>query len=137
MANYYATARSNYFKVKNKRAFKADCDKMGVGVWDDRKDGRVGIYPESDDEGGWPSESWPEDADDAYEFDVCDVISAHLVEGEVAILLEAGAEKLRYVHGHAIAVNSKGETRKVMLNDIYDLAKELTDRPDDITGAEY
>ena len=136
MADYYATARSNYFKVRNKRAFIADCEKMGVGVWDDRKDGRVGIHPE-DDSGGWPNESWPEGDDDPYEFDVVDVVSAHLADGEVAILFEVGSEKLRYIEGYAVAVNSKGQRRRVNLKNIYKLAEKLTDRPDDVTWAEY
>lgn len=139
MANYYGSARSNYFQVKDKEAFVAHCERLSLGVWDDQKDdqkdGRVGVYGE--DEGGWPSSYWDEEANDDVEFDVVEEIQKHLADGEVCILMEAGAEKLRYVAGTAVAFNNKGDLKEINLGQIYDLAKELTDRPDDITPAEY
>jgi hypothetical protein len=46
----------------------------------------------------------------------------------------AGAEKLRYIHGYAIAFNNKGETRMIHLTDIYKIAEELGK---DVKKAEY
>ena len=55
----------------------------------------------------------------------------------VAIFIDAGSEKLRYIHGCAVAINSKGESVRIMLNDIYELAKQLTEHPENITEATY
>ena len=136
MANFYATARSNYFKVKDLEAFKKHAGKMCLEVHEDG-DGLVMVHPDECriDCGGWPSSFYGELEDS--EFDVADEISQHLADGEVAIFMESGHEKLRYVSGIALAINSAGETKKVDMDDIHGLAKELTDRPDDITRAEY
>jgi len=148
MANWYGTARSNYFHVKDKKKFKEHCDLMNLGVWDDRKDGRVGVYPWDNDDGGWPS-SIPIDEEqqkkfgieptdgDYWEFDFAEEISKHLKKGEVAIFVQVGAEKMRYVTGHASAINSEGVLQTISLENIYEIAKGMTDRPDDVTIAEY
>ena len=39
--------------------------------------------------------------------------------GEVAILQEVGAEKLRYLVGYAVAVNHRGETLAVSIDEVY------------------
>ncbi|HTE91774.1 MAG TPA: hypothetical protein VK639_22680 [Terriglobales bacterium] len=57
-----------------------------------------------------------------------------LVNGLNRLANEAGAEKCRYVTGWALAVNSKGETRRVSLQDIYDLAGQIGEH---VTKAEY
>jgi molybdopterin biosynthesis enzyme len=49
----------------------------------------------------------------------------HLHDEDVAVLMEAGAEKLRYVSGWAVAVNSKGDLVEIGLSDIYEKAKHL------------
>lgn len=141
MATYFATARSNYFRVKDAEAFETLCEEMGLEMWESEED--EGRFAVSGEEHGWPSmaeldEDDPRaDEDGEWEFDVFEEISKHLVDGEVAVFMEAGNEAMRYVNGYAVAVNSKGETRSLRLNDILDLAKELTDRPDDITECSY
>jgi hypothetical protein len=62
-------------------------------------------------------------------------LSTHLAEGSVAVIVEAGAEKLRYVHGHAVAVNSKGEQLCIGLGDIYEMAEKRFGG--EVTRAEY
>jgi len=52
----------------------------------------------------------------------------------VAIMMEAGAEKCRYINAYALAVNSKGETKEISLDQIYELAQPLGEH---ITRAEY
>lgn len=59
-----------------------------------------------------------------------DLVAAHLVDGDVAVFLEVGAEKMRYLGGIAYAVNSQGESRTVSLEDIYEQAKPLGDATD-------
>lgn len=121
MADYRATARSNYFKVKDEEAFETFCGKIGVEMI--TKDGRVGFICSLDpDCGAPPSSMYSEDVGDHIEIDLCEAISQHLVEGEVAIIVEAGHEKFNYVSGSAIAVNSKGKVCFVDINEIYDLA---------------
>lgn len=133
MANWYGTARSNYFKVKDEQAFRAALAQLeDIKVIDDRTrlddpgEGRFALLVEDSDSGSWPSWVFSDDeSDEPDEVDLVAVIAPHLAEGEVAVLMEAGAEKLRYITGWALAFNGKGEIRRVSLDDIYDAAAEL------------
>jgi hypothetical protein len=53
------------------------------------------------------------------EIDLVAELAQHLPKGEVAVLMEIGAEKLRYLTGIAIAVNYKGRATVVSLDDVY------------------
>ena len=130
MANYIATARSNYFRVKDKEKFEEWC--WGLGLTLIGEDDKLGFVVETND-GQIPAWRVGEDGD-MDEVDFGGELASHLVDGEVAIFIEVGAEKLRYVSGYAIAVNSKGETRQVFLMDIYKAAGDLGPN---ITAAEY
>ncbi len=152
MANFYGSARTNYFKVKDKEVFLKALEHVpdievvnentppysseGV-VPDDFDFGGMGILVSEGDCGCFPSWGYDGDNDEELEFDLPILVSEHLVDGEVAIFMECGAEKLRYVTGWAQAINNKAETKFISLTDIYSVAKELTNRPDDITHAEY
>jgi hypothetical protein len=123
MANYCSTARTNYFRVKDVDAFNAWAkeyeDNYRVEVVD-KEDTFAILF---DSESGIPtSREVDGDYDD---IDFMDELSKHLADDEVAILHEAGAEKLRYINGFAIAINNKAERRVVSLDDIYTFAKEL------------
>lgn len=137
MANYYASARSNYFKVKDLEAFKAWVDTIpGIGLWADRPDGEVGIFVNDCDGAGWPSYRWNDElAPEPDDFDLAEELSEHLTDDSVAILMEVGNEKLRYLTGFAIAVNSKGEILRVSINDIYELVVKNWDL--EVSLAEY
>jgi hypothetical protein len=140
MANYYASARSNYFEVKDEEAFLAEMNKIpgievdGVTFSDDVK--RFCILGDDADGAGWTSFYLDED-DNEVEVDLPMVVADHLKDDEVAIFMEVGAEKLRYVIGYAVAVNNEGDIRTVSLDEIYNLGRELTDKPDNLTRAEY
>jgi hypothetical protein len=135
MANYYASCRTNYFKVKDDEAFENAMSEIpGVEVTTDAAG--YGLLGDDPDGAGWPG-WYMDDDDNEIEVDIYQAVAEHLVDGEVAIFMESGAEKLRYIVGFAVAVNNKGEIKALGLNDIYKMAKELTDRPDDITVAEY
>lgn len=133
MANYYATARSNYFAVKDEKAFREWAEQIGLTILEPDHstkvaDGipRFGITPgDCDDSGGWPTSLYNEETDDFDDIDVSDELAPHLCDGEVAILMEVGNEKLRYVSGDAVAVNNKGESKYLNLDDIYKVAKKL------------
>jgi hypothetical protein len=100
------------------------------------KDG-IGFIGNDGDGAGWPNQIYDEKTGDWNEVDFHKDLSKHLTEDSVAITMEAGAEKARYIVGCAVAVNSKGEIKVVNLIDIYDLAKGLTNKPEEITQAEY
>ena len=140
MANYVGSARSNYFKVKDLEKFKAWCKELEIEVVVSDKDPELVtmLVGRDSDTGGWPNwRSNPEAADpseDDEEVDLEKELSAHLRPGWVAVLVEVGSEKLRYLHGHATAVNSKGKTKTVNLNQIYKLSKDLGGHITNIEG---
>lgn len=131
MANYYATARSNYFGVKDVQAFKEWCNKRSLEFWekselgDENEDSLFAITPLSYDSGAWPIYHYNEETGKDKDFEIAEEICEHLKDGHVAILIEVGNEKLRYLNGYAIAVNNHGESKSINLNDITDMAREL------------
>lgn len=157
MSTYASTDRTNYFRVQDLDAFKADLENHAIDYrgWNDRV--YTGVILDEDDnnkpqgaialfaEDGWPSFDPDQIADklelEEFETDyegIEDLIAAHLVPTDVAVVMGAGAEKQRYVNGYAIAVNSTGQRRQIVLSDIYDLAKEIAPQTGaSITLAEY
>lgn len=138
MANYYGVARSNYFKVRDAAGFKSWVAEFG-GVEVKEEGEHVMLLSGDYDSGGW---SIVENTDDDMEIiDVVDFatrMSAHLQPGQVAVFMEIGHEKLRYLVGYAVAVDSHGRTVVVGLDDIYKKAAEEFGVPlSDITSAEY
>lgn len=133
MANYIASCRSNYFKVKDLAAFEEDMSQYEVTIVE--KDDLVGILGNDPDGGGWPSYVRNEETEDYDDVDFPLVVAAHLTEDSIAVFIEAGAEKLRYVCGNAVAFNHKGEAEYISLYNIYDKAEQRFGiRP---TPAEY
>ena len=136
MANWYGSARSNHFKVKDTGAFLQWAERRRLGVFKtERGSDILAIHPDdSTDSGGWPSY----DPDTDNEFDLVSELSEHLAPGQVAILLEVGAEKLRYLTGQAIAVNPKGRVVGISLGDIYrKAARAFRVAESEIIRAEY
>lgn len=129
MANYYGTTRTNYFAVKDGAAFEKELEDFPVQIISQTgEDGvtRYGFLDSNVDGAGLDWSYWDHDTDDSVEIDWLGILAKHLADGEVAIIMEVGAEKYRYLVGTAIAVNNKGETREVDLNkDIARLALEL------------
>lgn len=137
MANYIGSARTNYFNVKSLSKFNEALLEVPDIELVFNDDDQVGIIVSDGDSGTFPSFIWDDDKEDDVELDLAGLVSEHLVEGEVAIFMEVGAEKLRYVSGYAEAINSKGERKSISLNNIYDLAAGLTDSPKPITLCEF
>jgi hypothetical protein len=138
MANYCATCRTNYFRVRDVFAFGEWADQYSVTVADlvvDSAENPVTKYAllgEDPDGGGWPS--WNPETDEEINF--VEELSKHLADGEVAVLIEVGAEKQRYVIGYAVAVDNSGRTVVLSLDEIYGKAKEAFNVKE-ITRAEY
>lgn len=131
MADYISTGRSNYFRVKEVDAFKALCNLWSVEFIDKKPveggqpdDILVGFLANS----GlslYRSTDEPANEDNVLEYDFdafLQELAAHLMEEEVAVMMESGYEGMRYVSGFAIAVNSKGEKEAVYTEDIYEKA---------------
>lgn len=122
MANWYGTARSNYFKVKDADAFKAWVDSLPDCVLIERN-GLYGFYSQCPDSGGFPIQRYDDETEDYVDIELAEELAGHLMEGEVAVLMEAGAEKVRYISGWALAIASDGRTARVDLGDIYEKAQ--------------
>ena len=136
MANYYGQSRTNYFLVKDAEAFKAEMANYEVNVIEQQMHGETGygILDADSDGGGLQWSQFNEETEDYDDLAWEDIIGKHLKDGSVCVLMETGAEKYRYLTGWAVAFNNKGESRRVNLTDIYDLAKELGT---DVVLAEY
>ena len=120
MANWYGVARSNYFAVKNKKKFLKDMAQLEVEVQTQElepKKVKYAIFSISE-EGGW--NNWDKEGEQ-----ICYVqlISKHLVDKEICVLVECGAEKHRYLTGQSCAFDSSGKTVSVSIDDVYEKAK--------------
>ena len=137
MANYVGSARSNYFRVRDETAFLNWVETL-PGVVARREDDdpeRFTLLVEDGDDGGWPGWRFDEPGEDEEEIDLHAELAGHLAEGEVAVLEEVGAEKLRYLVGYAVAVNHRGEKLAVSLDDIYEKVRAAGWGPDVSTAA--
>lgn len=123
MANYYSSSRTNFFAVKSGAAFTEAMAKLGVEVCDGEEADTY--YLLGDGEGGWPHWLEDEETGEDIEFDFIELVAEHLADGHVAVFMEAGAEKLRYIVGSAVAINNKNERAEISLEDIYDGARGL------------
>jgi len=149
MSQWYGTARTNYFHC-DLAALAEAIEPFDLRVYEGG-DGLVMLSPsEMSDDGGWPS--WaqidapdPEDAGETIEkeieFSFEEYVMPYVVEGEVVIAMSAGAEKLRYVSGNALAFCRRGlevQIVHISLQDIYALSAEKFAVPrESITACEY
>lgn len=128
MADYEAAARTNYFKVKDVEAFTAFISKLNdcVIITTAARDGDTlyGFYCETD-HGTFPCTMYDEETHTHTEIDVVDEIAKHLAPNSVAVFMETGHEKMRYVDGWACAVDNSGKQIHIHLTDIYDQAKAV------------
>jgi hypothetical protein len=134
VANWYGTARSNHVRLKDPQAVRLLLAARApeVELHESCSDpGRFAFLVGGlSDNGGWPgvcpltADGKEEDDADPIGFD--DLIAEHLVEGEVLILMEVGAEKRRYVTGRAHALRVKDGRRQdlvLSIEDIYALVE--------------
>lgn len=126
MANYTAYFRSNYFAVKDVAQFQQFCDEFQLEMITKTDDGET-LYGFLDqgNEGGIPATLFNEATQDWEDADLLTALAAHLVEDYVAIVMEVGFEKMRYLVGEAHAVNAKGDIISVELDEIYERSAVL------------
>lgn len=136
MANFYGQARTNYFKVKDEDAFLEELGKYPVQIIKEEKDGEILYGFLDDDSNGGGAIDYYEDENGEYlEVEWAEFFKRHLEDNWVAVIIESGSEKYRYISGHATAFNNKGEAIHLDLSDIYALATEKLGEK--ITLAEY
>jgi hypothetical protein len=136
MANWCGTSRSNYFRVKDEAAFREWAMSLNIGIFQNDQDAAMfAAHPgEHRGDGSWPSYDYEE----REEIHFVNQLSAHLAEGQIAVLMAAGAENLHHITGDAVAVNPEGQVVNISLNDIYVKAARRFRMPrSSITFAEY
>ncbi len=135
MANWYGASRSNYFTPTDKALLVESIKDFDIEVADG-KNGKVALLATSED-GDWPSYFLDEDGDQQ-EFSFEDYVCPFLAEGEVMVLMTAGAEKLRYITGYAESYTKDGKVAGISINDIYKLtAEKLGIEQEKITHCQY
>ena len=118
MANYEGFARTNYFQVLDIEAFRTWDESLKLEVITDIDEpGAVGLISHTDT-GTWPAC----DLETMEDIDFSDLLAKHLAPGQIAILMEIGHEKMCYLGGYAVAINSEGREVGINLFDIYELA---------------
>lgn len=121
MATYSERARSNYFKVKDDNAFIIEMDKYEVDIIK-KPEGMFCAISRS--ENGFPSSIYDEDTEQDKDIEFNQILSEHLADGEVCVLMGVGSEKNRYLVGWAMAFNNTGKTVNIGLDEIYHRASE-------------
>lgn len=126
MANYCATARTNYFNVRDIDAFHLAMASVPDIHIDSRTTGGTqscALFCQGD--AGWPSEQYTDDPlEDAEAIDLPGLVAEHLADGSVAVFLESGNEGLRFIDGRATAVDACGGRIDLGLHGIFALAAQ-------------
>lgn len=136
MANWHGTSRSNYFRVKDPTVFRQWAERLGFGSLSEKTMQRSSAFTEARALAMVPGLSTT--TTPIGEIDLPSELSTHLAEGQVAVLMEVGAEKLCYVTGSACAINHLGHVIDISLGDIYrEAARTFRIRESEITRAEY
>lgn len=136
MSSWYGTSRTNYVQIINLdglREFLKQCD-LNIGQHSSSSDMFAFFAGDMSEDGEWPvfytvEIPDPEDPDSTLEeereFDFATDIMPFVAEGQVLVVMSAGAEKQCYVSGYSEAFIRKGEdvqSVSLNLNDIYALA---------------
>ena len=123
MANYSEIIRSNYFQVKDKEAWETFCKRWGLTPIFDANghgfvldDGPIRYLPLVE----YMVDGETEDDD----FDFYLELEQQIPKGEVAIVMAAGSEKMRYIIGFAIAVSPGRKPITIELDEIYGRVKK-------------
>lgn len=143
MANYYATSRTNYFRVTDEEQYKELFSRL-VGFDDDIADfteQQEGVIWHGFGCYGTIDYRLPEDKRDAFtEFDLDTFfreLQKILPDDEAFILLEAGHEKLRYVTGNAFIITRDKISYCDMTDMAVNMAKEMLEDHDFTTKCDY
>lgn len=114
MADFFATSRSNYVLVKDVTAAIDSLKHYDIPIHRHPKNANAIMLAGCDADGTFSTTC--HGLVEAY-LDIPEWCKKHLVEGQVLVLVSAGAEKLRYVTAWAEAYTWKGERVSVDLLD--------------------
>lgn len=125
MANWIGFARTNYFHV-------TDIDALTKSLSGFELTPTVSVVDKSlfcilceSDDGGWPA--WGEVDGEDLDFSFQEIVMPFVAEGEVLVVMECGAERLKYLTGFAAAYVRRGDSVKeltIELSDIYRMVSE-------------
>lgn len=134
MSIMHIAARTNYFRVKDLEAFKAGLAGYDVEIVTSKRhpDYIALLAPEGSD---FLDHIETEDGD-FQPFNLHEYVWKHLDSDSVVIFMSGYILKDASVSGLAAAYNAKGESRRLDLDDIYTLAKELLSTDIEPTRAE-
>lgn len=132
MANYYATIRTNYFRVTDEEKyewlFSGLCGECEVLDFTFEKDGVIWHGFGSYSSIGWIN---PDTEDADYDFDeFCTLLSEIMPEDEAFIYTEVGNEKLRYISGFSVIVTKKDIQVIDLISRSIDKAREMLGNPE-------
>jgi len=115
MADFLATSRSNYVIVKNVDAAIKSLKPYGIPIHHHPTNKNAIMLAGCEADGTFNS-SYLGESEENY-VNLAEWAATHLVEGQVLVLVSAGAEKLRYISAWAEAYTWKGEVITVDLLD--------------------
>lgn len=129
--------RSNYFAVRDADVFLAFCERHDLEpITEDGEAARYGFLSPREvmfsPDVGDDFDGEPEEGDG--ESDWLHELAKHIAGDDVAIVMQIGSDKMRFLAGHAWAVNGQGQTQEVDLDEIYNRADALGRLP---TLAQY
>ena len=114
MSDFYGALSSTSFRVKDKAKFLADPDTEKLkkivtdndGFFEDENGyfsfGWLGQYP------SWIIQEFDDDGGELPEFNICTLIAAYILPGDICRIGISGNEKLRYIGGGIVWISSQG-----------------------------
>ena len=114
MANFYATSRSNFVLVKDVQAAIDSLKHYDIPIHRHPTNKNAIMLAGCEDNGTFSSSYVDDNNEDVY-LDLAEWSATHLQQGQVLVLVSAGAEKLRYISAWAEAYTWKGEVITVDL----------------------
>lgn len=137
MSDWYGGSRTNYVKIKDMDGLKKALEPFDLEIVEDRDSpNSIALLPNSE-YGDWPTWAYTEDGEEI-ELDPVGHICPFMEEGQVLVIMEAGAERLRYISGWAQAFTWDGRFVEVSLHQIYEKAAQEFGVPlTTITPASY
>lgn len=144
MANYTCAIRTNYFHVKDEKAFrtfaeKLCCNEGDIEVWEDKDNAGNTVFGFgccSPFRGIHSDSANIENPDDAYDSFV-DEIQKLIAEDDAVIIFEIGREKLKYLNGLATVITTK-EHKYLDISDIaIEQARKMLNNKEWETNSNY
>ena len=139
MADFYATSRSNYVLVKDVDAAIEALKNFDIPIYRHPKNANAIMLTGCDGDGTFNSSYEDGEAFEDVHLNLAEWASTHLVEGQVLVLVSAGAAKLRYISAWAEAYTWKGEVVTVdLLTSLFSrLQSELGIAPSEVADPSY